>query len=173
MAHLDATVGGASSNSYLTEDEADTYFEGRLHSELWTDLTDDEVKESALIMATRLMDAYTCFTGTATNEDQALKWPRTGMYNRNGFAIADDVIPQDLKNATAELAMILVGEDVTLQSQAEADGLEKVKAGPIEITWKDGFDFSSTTIPNGVTVLLVPSWICEEDEGIDHLFKVL
>lgn len=167
---IDTTVGGADSNSYASVAEADDYHEFHLYGSAWNDATTPE-KESALVMATRLLDAYTCFVGNAASETQRLKWPRSGMLNRNGFGIPEDVIPDELKDAQIELARLLLVSDLTAQNAASAQGLTKIKAGPIELTFKD--EISVTVVPDGVTSLLVPSWLCEEDGVGNPLFEVL
>ena len=55
MPSLDATVGGASSNSYVSVATADTYFDERVGASAWTAETTDE-KERALIQGTRRLD---------------------------------------------------------------------------------------------------------------------
>ena len=116
---IDATVGGANANSYLTLAEAQAYFDTRLPVAGWDDADDQNV---LLIMATRTLDRLltpykTLFTmngrnyyrvrpqwtGAAATQTQRLAWPRTGMFDANGFAIASNVIPEDLKFATAEI----------------------------------------------------------------------
>jgi hypothetical protein len=70
-ATIDATVGGASANSYVTLAAADTYFETTPESSTWSDKTND-AKNRALISATRWIDALT-FYGDRCSTAQALK----------------------------------------------------------------------------------------------------
>lgn len=159
---LDATPGGANANSYLTVAEANAYMESRLFTTGWpaTDAGADlDTKERALKWATRTIDANVCFVGAASTSTQALKWPRTGMLDKNGFAIPSDVVPQDLKNATAELALRLIRSDLTLGSEVGVQGITKIKAGPVELQFKD--EITLEAVPDGVTTLMVPSWLCE------------
>lgn len=160
---LVATPGAADANSYLTVAEADAYFETRLQATRWTSIVDDVVKETALIMATRVIDSRICFTGVAATGTQALAWPRAGMFNRNGFAIGEDVVPQALKDATAELAYMLLASDVTLESDAAVQGISRIKAGPVDISFRDSIE--SRDVPSNVSELFVPSWLCPADEG--------
>lgn len=160
---LDATVGGPASNSYLTRNEAIAYFETRLHSAAWTALTDDQ-KDASLIWATRLIDTSLCFTGSAATSTQALAWPRTGMTSRNGFAIANNVIPQDLKNVVAEMALRTASADPTATSEAEAAGLSELKAGPVTLKFADFSELESVTVPDQVRAMLPPSWLCPVED---------
>lgn len=170
MPTVDSTVGGANSNSYLTVEEADAYWEAHLYADAWND-TD---KEAAVIWATRVMDASFVWTGQAATATQALGWPREGMYTRNGFPIANDVIPVDLKNATAELAGQLAASNLTETNEAARAGLTKLKVGPVELGWTDRAassiallnaqlkaklpEFQYAMIPDAVRALIPPSW---------------
>lgn len=145
-------------NSFASLAEADAYFVGRLHSTSWT-TADTPTKEAALIWATRLIGANVCFTGSPTSDSQPLVWPRSGMTTRNGATVPSDEIPQDLINATAELAMSLITTDRTAESQTAAIGLTKLKAGPVELNF-DNASAISITVPSSVTSLLPSSWLC-------------
>lgn len=159
--NLDSTVGGDAANSFASHGEALTYFSARLFSDAWAALTEDQQK-SALIMATQTLSASTCFTGSPATTTQALPWPRTGMYDRNGNAIPDDVIPQDLKNAQFEQALAIAKGDRMTESDVEVLGLTKLKAGPVELGFSG--DASAKIIPAYVTSLLPASWLCPVDD---------
>jgi hypothetical protein len=175
---LVATPGAANANSYLTLAEAETYFATRLTITEWEKAAD---QDALLIMATRVIDALlspfkqyvACtdrcgahyrirpqWTGAPTDAVQALAWPRTGMFNRNGFAIASNVIPQALKDATAELAGQLAKADRTLDNDVAIQGITSVRAGSVAITFKDSIQ--TAVIPIAVWDLLVPSWMTDE-----------
>lgn len=133
---FNTTVGDAAANSYATVDEADDYLtQARLHvDETWTSLTADR-KEAALMWAAREVDLFEfigCLVDPAT---QALQWPRSGAYTSDGRTVAEDEIPEVVKNAQAELAYFLVQADPSGIPAGEQ--FEKVKVGPIEIELKD------------------------------------
>lgn len=155
---LDATVGGAASNSFADLTEADAYFESRLYSDAWTALADDDKKKSALIMATQMLVAETCLTGSPATTTQALPFPRNGMYDRNGNSIPNTVVPQDIKNAEFEMALSLAKGDRSTPSDVEVLGLTKLKAGPVELGFSGAA--SSSVVPAFVTSLLPKSWLC-------------
>ena len=108
---IDATVGGASTNSLLTLAEAESYLHARPFHDVWdaAALTDNE-KNAALIWSTRILSHYS-WIGSPTNDDQALPWPRTGIYDRDGRAQDQDAYPEWLKVACAELALALLASD--------------------------------------------------------------
>ena len=173
MATIISTPGAADANSYLTVAEAQAYFDTRLHSEVWDTLD----QEAALINATRLIDAYVCFTGSSATSTQALAWPRIGMLSLQGFPIPSSgalSIPIQLKNATAELALLLGGEDDrTLEDEIAMAGLTKLKVGPVELGWKNDIEKIKEVVSNAVRSLLVPSWLCPVEEGADFMFELL
>jgi hypothetical protein len=71
---LITTVGGSTSNSYVTLSEAKTYFLRKLYTDAWDGATDEE-RENALLMATMRLDQLD-YVGSVVTEFQALKWPR-------------------------------------------------------------------------------------------------
>lgn len=126
---LDATVGGANSNSYSTEAEADAYMATRLHASVWSSATSAD-KVAVLIWATRLLDQLS-WQGAKASEAQALRWPRSGVVDRDGYSVDDDIIPQDLKDACAEYALSLLSTDLT--AAPDTAGFSKLKVGSIEL----------------------------------------
>lgn len=98
-------TGLADANSYVSEDEADTYADDRGIT-AWTDSTAD--KEAALVRATTTLDATyrTRFTGSKLNgRAQALEWPRINAYDWLGNLLDDDEVPIEVRDATVELAI--------------------------------------------------------------------
>lgn len=127
-----ATVGGETSNSYVTLAEANAFFEGETLSTAWDAAADDE-KNRALVTATRRIDQedfrgipVNSLTGKASTDTQALQWPRA----KAGYL--KTVIPEPIKRATMLLAYVLVSDTDLLQDS----GLEKfnrAKVGPLEV----------------------------------------
>jgi hypothetical protein len=104
---LDATVGGAAANSYSTRAEADSYHESRLYSTSWSGAT-DATKDAALVWATRLHDSSIEWKGAVRTHEQALRWPRYYAFSRDDELIQSDIVPEEVKHATAELARLLI-----------------------------------------------------------------
>lgn len=165
-----ATPGAANADSYLTVEEADAHFAARLHSAAWTAATTPN-KEAALKMATRTIDSRVCFLGTSSYSTQSLRWPISGVVNRNGYVVPSDSIPREVKVATAELALILLGSDVTLQSDVGAQGITRIKAGPVELDFKDSIELQS--VPDNVRAIFPPSWLCPSPDATTSLFQML
>lgn len=161
---LVATPGAANANSYLTLQEANDYFASRLHAEAWAAASDPQ-KEAALIWATRLIDVQVLFNGIATSADQSLAWPRTSMLNQNGYAILSTVVPRQLKDATAELAFLLIQSDRTLSSEVGEAGITSLRAGPVTLNFKDNIE--TFAIPTNVLALLVYTWRYLKDPVVE------
>lgn len=179
---LIATPGAPDANSYLTEEEADAYFESRIP----LDPPWDEVEDKArlLVMATRLLDAtfqpmkiFVPFkpgqgtasgyyrtrpqwTGYPATKTQRLAWPRRKMYDRNGNEIPDNVIPEELKEAVAEFAGQLAMRDRSLDNDVVVQGITSIRAGSVSLSFKDGV--LPQVIPDAVRNLLVESWLTDE-----------
>ena len=126
---LDATVGGANANSFVTLAAANTYFETRTHATSWTGT--NEAKEKALITATQRLNQET-FAGVKASTTQALKWPRYDTADADGYPYASDAIPQALKDATCELALELMATAALAQSKLT--NYARLKIGPLDIT---------------------------------------
>jgi hypothetical protein len=182
---LIATPGSPNANSYLTEAEAEAYWEIRPFSDTWNSSSQD--KEGLLITATRLLDMMLSpmrrlvhpqpsssspfqssyyiqrptWTGSPSSATQALAWPRTGMFNRNGFPIASDAIPDDLKAAVSEFAGWLTKVDRFTENDVAVQGIASLRAGSVSISFREGIDVIRL-LPTSVMMFLVPSWISDE-----------
>jgi len=127
---IDATVGGESSNSYGTIERLDLLLLDMVGTASWDDLS-EETKERCAITATDLIDQHE-YKGATAADDQALKFPRTGISDGDGRAIADDEIPRIVEKAWATWAFAL-SQDDTLLSDTGLEGFNRLKAGKVEI----------------------------------------
>ena len=159
---FDATPKGASANSYISVEDADTYFGGRLNSDAW--IAAGGNKEIALAMATSRLDAEQ-YLGTPTTSTQRLKWPRSSVL-RDGPSGDDgawyggtmydvDTVPRPIQEACCELALALLTAGTT--DPLAATGLEqfeRLAVGSIDLTMRDGF--RAGQLPDTVSRLLGP-----------------
>ncbi len=168
---LDSTPGSASANSYTTVAEATTYHESRLSSSAWTDATTDN-KTISLIMATRVLDQMTNWTGISVDQIQALNWPLDGMIDKNEVEfIPVTEIPPELKEATAEFARLLLGTDLTLNSDIEDLKIRSLSAGSVALTFDGGV--TAKVIPDSVYFLLPAHWFTSISSRAKGVRKVL
>ena len=101
MAVLDATLAGASSNSYVDLAEADAIAANLPFSAEWAALTDDE-KITGLIVATRWLETLK-YGGIRCAKTQRLKWPRDGAECDDQVSDCSS-IPYAIKEAEVILA---------------------------------------------------------------------
>lgn len=128
---LDATVGGASSNSYVTLQAADAYFLGRLSTDEWDD-ADEDGRSAALIMATSWLDTER-YVGSIVSILQKLVWPRFGAFSRNGNYLIYTAIPQMVMDATCELALAILN-DPSIFGDSEISDFTHLRVGDVDVT---------------------------------------
>lgn len=135
---IDATVGGASANSYATIAEADAYFATRTPSTSWDAATEPE-KDAALQSAARRVDqerfvGHTVkpINGTSSEPTQALAFPRYSLVSREGWVYLHTVIPEGVKRAQFEIAYALLDGSLTL-ADLGLEGFDRAKIGPLEV----------------------------------------
>src|SRR5262245_47006994 len=144
---LDATVGSPTANSYVTVEEATDLLEGRLNTEpwfVWSPESDyfalEQRRESSLMWATQLIDEQAHWYGYPSTETQALAWPMTGQTDKWGRPVATDIIPEDIKRATAYYALALLrdtSEAPPGTSSGSEAGIKSKKIGDLTITYQD------------------------------------
>ncbi len=128
---LDATPNGTTSDSYVSVSDADAYHATHLYSSTWTAATEPN-KEIALKMATRILDEKVDWSGSRATSTQALAWGRTGVTD-DGQTVVSTIVPQAIKNATAEFAKTLLAGDTT--GDAQGKGLESLEVGSIKLNF--------------------------------------
>ena len=118
------TVGDATANSYITVAEYEAF---------WTERNVTISGTNAAKEADYINREYT-FVGERQYRYQAMAWPRlTGVYLVKDWPIDPDTVPQDIKDAQAELAYIIhQGTNVFATVEGGAKVREKNKAGPVE-----------------------------------------
>lgn len=135
-ATIDATVGGEDSNSYGTLVEFDAWLDERSDAAAATlDAKADDTKNRLLITAADRIDQEN-YKAVKSDADQAMKFPRDGLYDEDGNSLDNDVIPQRIKNAQFKLALALDSDDLLVDTGLE--GFESVRVGPISVEPRHG-----------------------------------
>lgn len=129
-ATLDPTVGGIAANTYASLAEAQAYCDARLSVEAWTGAVSD-VRTRALISATARIEQED-FVGARESDTQALSFPRSGV-DVDGIAIDDHVVPERVKRAQLELALVLLNSDGDFLADSGLEGFNEVKVGPLSV----------------------------------------
>ena len=151
---IDATVGGANANSYLTLADAQAIIDGFVEDAdvtAWASATTDQ-KNRALFTATQRLDRER-YLGARATDTQALQWPRTGVRKPdtyiNTYAVGfpfrittdyftDTEIPDQIKYAQVVLAVYLHNNPDGIGLSGLED-YKNVKIGSIDVTPNLGY----------------------------------
>jgi hypothetical protein len=146
---IDATVGGANANSYLTLADAQAIIDGFVEDadvQHWNSGNTDS-RNRALFTATQRLDRER-FLGARSTDTQALQWPRTGVRKPdtyiNTYAVGfpfrittdyfdDNEIPTQIKYAQVVLAVFLHNNTDALGLSGLED-YKNVKIGSLDVT---------------------------------------
>ena len=112
--------------SYVTVEEANEYFAGRLHAESWSG-ADKETKEKALKQATRQIDRQQ-LRGRKVNSGQALAFPR----------YPDTEVPEAVKGACCEEALTLLERGNSQRRKLQQEGVQSFALGNMSETYTAG-----------------------------------
>lgn len=130
MAVVISDIGGETSNSYGSLEQANAYFSERLFSDVFVN-ADEQTQSKSLIMATNLLEALVKWHGTKTTTTQRLSFPRAGLKNKDGEEILDSEIPSEILAAEFELALVLISQDRVKDTSTV--GISAIAVGPIRL----------------------------------------
>lgn len=123
--------GVAGANSYISLADAGTYHTDRGNA-AWAAGSDAD-RTAALIRATFALDGMKAWRGVKASSSQPLVWPRAGAVDDDGYAVASDAIPQRLKDAVCEAALLELASAGALTPALDRGGaVTRVKVGPVE-----------------------------------------
>jgi len=134
-----ATVGGASSNSFVLLTEFETYLDSRLNATTEDALSDD-LKNRALAEATRYLSVLN-WCGYRVDGTQLLSWPRQWALDPDSPVqdyYATTVIPQRVKDGTMELALQFLQAGTT--DVAALDPTRNVKRKKVDVLETEYFE---------------------------------
>lgn len=152
MPTLIATLGGSTSNSYITVATATTYFGDRLGNASWTAASADD-KAAALITATSWLESLEYY-GNRASTSQALKWPRTDV-SCDGVEADETYIPADIQAATAETAQALITTPTLMRGSTTGPGVyDKVELGDLKVEYR-----SSDAVSSVDSIIDVLPWL--------------
>lgn len=133
MATIITTPMAVDANAYITRAEANTYFtDRRLHDAAWAAATDAD-KDAAILWAAGLLDASFDWDGSKRTNEQAMRWPRGGLVDRDGVGIDPDTIPTFIEYANAEYALYLIGKDPLKLPSILGQGITRVRVDVISV----------------------------------------
>ena len=147
---LDSTVGGSTTNSYVTISEAASYFANRSHATAWEGV---EEQGTLLSTASSVIDWYVSWKGSRVTAEQRMDWPRSGVSTPYGDLYSENEIPEPVKIATYELALSSILADRVADNPL--DGIEELKAGSLTIKTDDGlYATKKEVIPDKIWKIL-------------------
>lgn len=154
---VETGTGLEDSNSYVSVSEADDYLVIKPNSTAWAALI-TATKEKYLAWATRLLDQRAKWAGTKAVADSALAWPRLYVFDREKLPVPIDVVPDEVKAATVEIAYHLFSQsaDPSSPASAGATGVKRYKLDVLEIEYQDNAASSSNPFPLGLNKILMP-----------------
>ena len=159
MPTLNATVGDAAANSYLTTADADVIADTMLGTLAWSSATADD-KARALITATNGLDTLN-YIGTKATATQGLLWPRTDAACGDK-APASNEIPREIELATFDLANALLSDSDLLRADNASGALvtgvpnrdlKRLKLDVMEIEWRTDAPNSTVRPTSPLTAL--------------------
>ena len=105
---------------WVTLEETDTFAAEQIGSSAWTEAraTSPSPCEAALLSAARRISQET-FRGTRTDRDQPFAFPRSRLYDEDGYVMDADVAPDRVKRAQMKLAFVLLYDDEWLAANSK------------------------------------------------------
>jgi len=135
-----ATVNASDANSYNTIGEMTAYYEASPYRAWWEALDADAQKELAVYSTINLDNSFD-FVGRKSSSTQSLAWGRSDVYDKDGYEIASDEIPVNIKYAQNEMAYFISVNEGSTQDNS----IKKAKVGSLEVEYKDGLQTEQFT----------------------------
>ena len=135
-------TGIADANSYASEDDFDNYTDDRGYV-----VTPGDT-EAALIRASRSLDAKyrRRYPGTRLlGRDQGLEWPRQDATDAEGNIIDENEIPEEIIDATCELALRELSSPGSTMPDLERGGaVRRLQAGSVSVEYATSASVTTT-----------------------------
>ena len=161
---FDSTPGASTATSFLSVARADEIASERAFSTNWTSISSTATKQAILSTISRLLSLKPEWLGVASYPAQSLAFPRTGLIRVNGSEIDPTTIPLEVELATFEWALAMSVSDTSLPLSQSVQGLTKLKAGPVELSFREEIEFKP--IPDSVLCYIPLSWYVWDRELI-------
>lgn len=146
----------AGANAYISLAYADSYI-GVMPPAVrapWEALTDPD-KENIIVYATRVLDQRTRWNGQKAVNDSALRWPRTYVFDADHLPVADSIVPERVKDATAELCAWFSVDGRNPNTISDSQGIQAFSVDVISVTYKADHDASAIlALPRGLNTIL-------------------
>ena len=141
-------------NTYISLEEAEAYFSGRVNSATWDGVED---KAKLLITATNMLESLD-WTGNVMSDDQKLAFPRRGSYYepqlKKSIPIESSRAKRRLLSAVCEVALSLIDSDPFVSEGTVAS----ITVGPISL---GGMKSSGTSAISGAVLDVIQPLLVE------------
>lgn len=164
MATATVTIEGEEYNVYQDHAAVNSFLRGTIHATGWATALEDAQKK-ACVTATRMFDR-TNWDGTPTVDGQDLSFPRDGLTDRDGVALADDTTPQGILDGFSELCGLLIDEAALQDKANTGSNVKNVKAGSASVTFFNPTQDTAGRFPTSVQEQVVPFLAGNEATGI-------
>ncbi|PRD42117.1 hypothetical protein C5748_18380 [Phyllobacterium phragmitis] len=126
--------GSTDANAFWGVAEIDAYHLERGNTEWTGDVAD---KEAAIIRATSVLSNSYQWQGYKRNgRPQALAWPRVDVVDCEGWGVAFDEVPKEIRYATAEIALReLITPGIMTPDFVASEQVKREKVGPLEVEY--------------------------------------
>ena len=145
--------------SYVSRADANTYFATSFNDAAWTALSDAQ-KDLALQVATRNLETLQWY-GTKCESDQALQWPREVAADGSCDANVCTTIPNQLVEATCELALKLhANQSIYIdgpETTTTGTFVSKERIGELEVEY-DEYD-GAKNVSTGPKIIVLFPWL--------------
>jgi len=133
-------TGLTASNAYIDVADTEVRIEKQKEFSAWKNLQPND-QVLAIIAAAQYLDIHFRFYGSVLFPDQALQWPRTKNFDIRGVSIQPGVIPDQLLESNARLALEWGRIQTGLVTRQEGSGAVKSwKADGVEVQFDtEGF----------------------------------
>lgn len=142
-------AGMANANTFASRTTVTERLEASPYAGAWAGV-DTTTQDQCIAEASAWLSRLT-WEGQRTIETQALAWPRAWMTTPDGYAIASNLVPAFVIEATARLAFWLSQQENPYVSNGLQPGTELQLPGGLRLTPE-----SSTTLPVDVLQLIRP-----------------
>jgi len=128
---------------YADIGEADLYLAASTHPVAWPTASAED-KSKALVTATRILDRQKWLGEKYLTTGQALAWPRSGT---GVDGVEDDVVPQNIIDASIEMASALLDGSDLQTEQNQSQKLQSITAGSVNLTYFRGAEGTPLRFP--------------------------
>jgi hypothetical protein len=158
------------SNSYVTVSGVGVYASDYGLSTWSASTITNTMREQAIFKSMRYLEALP-WNGVKSTADQSLEFPRSDLYDKNGYLIDDNTVPQAVINAQCEIAVLCLPDSgVDLQPTFEKDDyiVETGIVGATRERWANTTGAKrpiSTAVRDILRGLIKSSFIVELERG--------